>query len=538
MSQVIHGKHGVRKNKDRVAITPQKDPRLGIVCKLVEELETRGITYCHWKSNEHLLAAVSGDTDLDILFDETRKMDVIKSLSHAGFIRYRAVWYRRYPDIEDYIGIDPSCGKLVHVHAHFKLIVGEKGVKSYHLPWEKQILAARHWDDECHIYRSDPIQELLLLLVRLSLKLSLKDRLRSRFFPSYGSIAVKGGAGREHAWLRERVTLDALRQCTKQLLGHGAVGPISNLYQQSLQIAGLVFLRKEAREKFNNYRRFGKIHGLWIHGIRDAGYLLTLGSGRLGLMHLPSKRTAEGAGLVIAILGADGSGKSTQTQAVRLMLESKLDVLLCYMGSNGEEGILRKILMFMYNIFRKQTNTLETKEKVNISNKGNEKSKGSSLGSLFSVVWALALALEKRSKIFIAERLRRSGMIVICDRYPQTSVQGYNDGPLLGGLAKSRNPVLRWISCWERYCYKLSEKYPPDIVIKLIGTPEVLASRRPNMSLDYIVQKQQGIQRLNYSDKTIVVQIHADQSMSDVFSRIMTAISRVAGMRTHAVDND
>ena len=51
------------------------------------------------------------------------------------------------------------------------------------------------------------------------------------------------------------------------------------------------------------------------------------------------------------------------------------------------------------------------------------------------VVWALALAVEKRSKMRRARRARNRGMLVLCDRYPQTKILGFNDGPLLAGLA-------------------------------------------------------------------------------------------------------
>ena len=51
------------------------------ILPLVEEtldiLKKSRIEYCHFKSNEHLEAALSGDTDLDILFalDEIEKVN-------------------------------------------------------------------------------------------------------------------------------------------------------------------------------------------------------------------------------------------------------------------------------------------------------------------------------------------------------------------------------------------------------------------------------------------------------------------------------
>ncbi|GAA5421541.1 hypothetical protein [Tetragenococcus halophilus] len=40
---------------------------LAILKDLFNELNAQNIRYIHWKSNEHLQAAINGDTDLDIM---------------------------------------------------------------------------------------------------------------------------------------------------------------------------------------------------------------------------------------------------------------------------------------------------------------------------------------------------------------------------------------------------------------------------------------------------------------------------------------
>ena len=58
--------------------------------------------------------------------------------------------------------------------------------------------------------------------------------------------------------------------------------------------------------------------------------------------------------------------------------------------------------------------------------------------SLARAIWAVVLAWEKRAKLRRAVRARNRGMIVICDRFPQTQVMGYNDGPLLAPWRESK----------------------------------------------------------------------------------------------------
>ena len=75
--------------KDSMDIGPEPhDYRLEIVSRFVDLLDLLAIKYCHWKSNEHLIPAIKGDTDLDILFDNNQKKTVEKALYNAKFIRF------------------------------------------------------------------------------------------------------------------------------------------------------------------------------------------------------------------------------------------------------------------------------------------------------------------------------------------------------------------------------------------------------------------------------------------------------------------
>ena len=49
---------------------------MSLVTEVLRRLDDRGVAYCHWKSNDHLAAALSADTDLDILVDPAGIDDV------------------------------------------------------------------------------------------------------------------------------------------------------------------------------------------------------------------------------------------------------------------------------------------------------------------------------------------------------------------------------------------------------------------------------------------------------------------------------
>ena len=58
---------------------------LQIIEQLLNDLNSNGISYCHWKSNEHLEAAANGNTDLDILFAENQSQRAIEILKRNKF---------------------------------------------------------------------------------------------------------------------------------------------------------------------------------------------------------------------------------------------------------------------------------------------------------------------------------------------------------------------------------------------------------------------------------------------------------------------
>ncbi len=176
---------------------------LQIVDRLTQRLEQENIAYCHWKSNEHVDAAVEGKTDLDILVDKAKQEQLERVLPEIGFKYFEAIPCRRYRDIEDYLAIDEETGTLVHFHLHYQLELGEKQLKGYHLPWEELILSSRIYDRTHQIYIAEPNIEIILLIVRAALKVRNRDRLKNLLGYDY----FKGDFIREFNWLKARIDL-------------------------------------------------------------------------------------------------------------------------------------------------------------------------------------------------------------------------------------------------------------------------------------------------------------------------------------------
>ena len=97
---------------------------LKIAKNLFAQLEKKEILHCHWKSNQHLMDALSGLTDIDLLAETTKVHEVESILLQLGFKKVVSQSWCRYPGLDDWIGFDYDSGRLVHIHLHFQLLMG------------------------------------------------------------------------------------------------------------------------------------------------------------------------------------------------------------------------------------------------------------------------------------------------------------------------------------------------------------------------------------------------------------------------------
>jgi hypothetical protein len=114
---------------------PATDQPLQLSIRLGRQLEEAGIAYCHWKSNAANDRSISGENDIDLLVEAAQARPFTELLSGLGFVRaYRPG--QEVPGIESFYGFDAQADRLVHVHAHYKLVVGDDRTKNYRLPIE------------------------------------------------------------------------------------------------------------------------------------------------------------------------------------------------------------------------------------------------------------------------------------------------------------------------------------------------------------------------------------------------------------------
>ena len=115
-------------------------------------------------------------------------------------------------------------------------------------------------------------------------------------------------------------------------------------------------------------------------------------------------------------------------------------------------------------------------------------------------------------------------MLVIGDRYPQSQVMGFNDGPLLGNWLNHRSNLLRAVARWEHSSYQLAETYPPDLVVKLHVTLGVALQRKQDMGSEEIRRRVEAVKSLQYPSETQVVDVKADVPVDQVLLKVKRII--------------
>ena len=496
---------------------------LQIVNQLTQQLEQENIRYCHWKSNEHVDAAVEGKTDLDILVDKAQQEQLERLLPTIGFKSFEAIAYRRYRDIEDYLAIDEETGTLVHFHLHYQLELGEKQLKGYHLPWEELILSSRIYDRQHQIYIAEPNIEIILLIVRAVLKVRNRDRVQSLFGYDY----FKGDFIREFNWLKERIELSQVKQLSAQLLGENATKLIVNAIASDANLKQLLSPNNAIRSALKKYRCYHPAVATILRWNRESKGIAHKILTRVFDAAIVTRRTPVKGGKIVAVLGADGSGKSTIISEIAHSLSQKLDVLPLYLGSgDGKASTLRQPLIWMAKVAKAgrsdKSSTFSDSNTRDCQKSTQKKSLASRLNKL---LWAITLTYEKQNKLKQAHSAKERGMIVICDRYPQSQILGFNDGPLLTN-GKDKTPKLfQTLQQWEFESYQnMAETMPPDIVIKLNITPEVAKARKSDTPSEMVDKKIAAVRALEFPHQTTVITVDAEQPLERVLATTKRAV--------------
>jgi thymidylate kinase len=490
----------IRRSRAEDAMPP------GLV-EVLHEFHRQQISYCYWKSSRRLHAVFAGEGDVDLLVARNDQHRVQVILLERDFKLFPSVADRDHPATMTFLGYDERSGQLIHIHLHFRLIVGEGLLKNYRIPWEEVLLTRAILHPTLPIRILEPTSEAVLLVVRACLELRRLDPMTLCLWQAKTRKFALDRA--ELAALFDRTTL---RDLAAELLNEDLAERVADAFYSEQPLETQVRLRRRMRKHFAAYRSYNAVEA-WL---RNAGRALLWVAGSLNkhVLHAPRpwNRRAPGGGCMVAMIGVDGSGKSTSVATMRAWLGPKVDVMPIYFGTgDGRPSLFLRPFKLAMPLIR---HVLKSKPKVASHGKISGPAPGL-LYSLLLMVWAVAVAVDKRKKLVAARRGTNRGLIVLADRYPQNQILGFNDGPLLTRLTV----VPRWLRRFEGGVYTFARRLSPDLVIKLVVTPETAARREPEMDPAVIRERIAALQRLELPGARVVC-VDAEQPLAEVIRAV------------------
>jgi hypothetical protein len=478
----------------------------GVLClyrELLVSFRTMDVRYCYWKSSRRAAAALAGGSDLDLLVGKESLHAAQRALLDCGFKLFPSIAPRDHPSIQSFLGYDDDSGAVIHVHLHARLVLGGALLKSYRIPWEDALLDRATAPYDLPLRVLDPASEAVLLVVRACLELRRTDPVVLR---NWAAMTRKFALDR--ADLAARVERDAVRQRASELLGEGLADGVTGALYDERPLEQQRALRRAVRRALARFRTYGAVERVAREAWRTAHWMFGALNKRVLLWPRPWSRFAPGGGIVVALLGVDGSGKTTLIRGLREWLGAEVDVLPLYLGTGGGRPSL--LLLPLKLLVPLGSVLFRSKPKGASHGTVTDAPPGAAYSALLTV-WATVLAVEKRMKLIAGRRAASRGMVVITDRYPQDQIAGFNDGPLLTRLGR----VPRWLRRFEASAYALARALPPDLVIKLVASPELIASREPTMDPTTASRRTAELQLLSFPG-SLTVDIAASQPAADV----------------------
>jgi thymidylate kinase len=493
---------------------------LNIVQHLFHRLEEEDIRHCLWKSNEHLEEALTGQTDMDLLVDESQADHFESLLKELGFKQFFSQLWARYPGIEDWIGFDRETGMLVHLHLHYQLVLGRRFVKEYDLPWEDLILNTAVREPNYDVLISDPNLEILLLGIRTGNKTGIRNILSGYT----GNQPVHNILWREFEYLFGQVDADKVQDYAIQLFGAASGREFASLLNpEDLKNPAVILRIKQiVNHSLGEHRRFGLLKIWGVQMVRGLLNFIARVQRKLNIRHTQTGKRRQPNGAIVAIIGADGSGKSTLSKDIQKWLSWKIEAENIYLGSGeGSVGWLTKGLKRLASATKKKkSNGSQTTPKMSFAQQNGTQT-ASFVRELGSCILGLSLANERYRKVKDADKARQTGTILITDRYPQNQFYGIYDGPRLFRGADDQ-AVRRFFAGLEEEKYQKLSGISPDVVIKLHLPLEVALQRKPDHSAENIQRKAEITRDLKFNGAKVV-----DVDTSEPYEDVLRSVKQI-----------
>ena len=219
---------------------------------------------------------------------------------------------------------------------------------------------------------------------------------------------------------------------------------------------------------------------------------------------------------VIALIGADGAGKSKLIGDLLPYVRQNRPAEAGYLGLGS--GPLGRKINAVPVIGPPLARFLKTKARQARDPNGK-------IPDLLTALVLYRYSLKRKARFDKICALRRAGITILADRYPQAEIAGFYDGPGLSA-APARNSIIARLAARERRLYDEMAHYQPTLVLRLnIDLPTAL-QRAGDHEIGLLAQKVAATPKLTFNGAPLV-EIDARQPYEQVLTEAKQAIDAV-----------
>jgi thymidylate kinase len=373
-------------------------------------------------------------------------------VQELGFKPAHPQGHRMIPGLESYFGWDPAVPRLLHLHVHYQLVLGDYWKPVYRVPFEGELL------DRVvpgQLFRIPaPTDQFLLFVLRLMLRqvgrplLSLQKRWTSGV----------------------QIQLDSLEACTNR-------DELASALERHLNL-DLPMFERCVRSLRGNSDRIERAALPWIlhrhlrsHARRPPiAAVLSAGVEKLfpALAQRSSGARPAGGGAVFALVGGDGAGKSTCARELVNWLSPSFPTMHAHLGNPPKSLTTLAIgaaLKLEHRIMRLLKRPAYS-------------------GGVIELLRHVCTARDRHRLYVKVQRFAAAGGVAICERYP-IEENRLLVGPVIPALLSAKaGSAAQWLRRAEASYYDRIR--PPDAVCVLRLDPEIAVQRKPEEPADYV----------------------------------------------------
>jgi thymidylate kinase len=490
---------------------------------LLTAFADEGLHYCVWKGSIRAGEALGGRADLDMLVAPEQAGAFREIVGGHGLKRILAGKGSTQHGIEHFLGMDRGTGQLFHLHVYYQLLLGDRLAWNLRLPLEREVLRSIRVPEGVPV--PHPALELSIVCIRTLLKYRTRDAVKDLL--GTRSPGISRQSRNEIEWLLDQTSVEEVRDVLASSGQPSLVRPVvrflATFPQAPRSALAWLRLRSELRNTLGREQRWSLPRatiaywgGVWRRRTR------------LGRRFPKPRMTPASGGVTIALVGADGSGKTTVAAALASWLSWKLDVRVYYLGSKSPSPTSRALAVGFRALRRAHRE---------LHRRGGLASRAARpLASLRDTVLALrylAIGRDRVRRHRAGRRDARAGKVVIFDRFPLEAVSTSDhhrtlDGPKISRtLAAGLGPVNRALARAEERMYRGIAV--PDHLIVLGVSPEVSADRKPDHAFDVVEAKSRAAAELatlaeRGKEPVSVIRVDANRPLEGVLLEVKTAV--------------